>query len=139
MRSLLLTAAGAALALPLLMSAPADAIIMPAPAGVLRSAEFPSAAQPVHCLKYVHRHSRGHDLGLGCGEETETETVAPRPSGRGSGGAASPSTLPRVSAPAPVGRPPGNYVNPNNPQDRSGNSNPQDMRQPRAINPQDMR
>ena len=35
-------------------------------------------------------------------------------------------------------RPPGNYFNPSNPQDRSGNSNPQDMTQPRAINPQDM-
>jgi hypothetical protein len=49
-------------------------------------------------------------------------------------------TTPRgVGAPSLVGRPPGNFINPSNPQDRSGSSNPQDMTQPRAINPQDMR
>jgi hypothetical protein len=35
-------------------------------------------------------------------------------------------------------RPAGNVFNPSNPQDRSGNSNPQDMTQPRSFNPQDM-
>jgi hypothetical protein len=137
MRSLLLTAAGTVLALPLLMTASADAITVPALAGALLGADSPSVAQPVHCLNYAHRHSRGHEMGLGCGDEGET--VAPEPRRRGSGGAANPITLPRVSAPAPVGRPPGNYVSPINPQDRTGNSNPQDMRQPRVINPQDMR
>ena len=38
-----------------------------------------------------------------------------------------------------AGPSPGNFFNPSNPQDRSGSSNPQDMTQPRAINPQDMR
>jgi len=31
--------------------------------------------------------------------------------------------------------PPDNFINPSNPQDRSGSSNRQDMTQPRAINP----
>ena len=126
MRSLLLTAAGAVLAVTLLMTAPADAIAMLALAGALRSAESPNIAQGVHCLNYAHRHSRGHDMGLGCGDEGET--VAPEPRRRGSSGSVSPITLPRVTAPAPVGRAPGNYVSPTNPQDRSGNLNPQDMR-----------
>jgi hypothetical protein len=37
---------------------------------------------------------------------------------------------------ATVGRSPS--INSSNPQDRSGSSNPQDLTQPRAINPQDM-
>jgi hypothetical protein len=37
-----------------------------------------------------------------------------------------------------IGSSHGNFFNPSNPQDRSGNSNPQDMTQPRAINPQDV-
>jgi len=51
------------------------------------------------------------------------------------------STTPGLTDPSPlngatVGRSPG--INSSNPQDRSGSSNPQDMTQPRAINPQDM-
>ena len=136
MRALPLTAAGVGLALSLLATAPAGAITMPTLTGVRQSADSLSLVEPVHCLNYVHRHSRGHDYSLGCGDDTQTIVPSPR---IGSGGAASAGNLPRVTAPAAVGRPPGNYVNPNNPQDRSGSSNPQSMTQPRAINPQDMR
>jgi hypothetical protein len=51
------------------------------------------------------------------------------------------STPPGLGGPSPpngatTGRSPG--INPSNPQDRSGGSNPQDMTRPRASNPQDM-
>jgi hypothetical protein len=50
-----------------------------------------------------------------------------------------PVPLPAPTLPPVVRGRSGNYFNPNNPQDRSGNLNPQDMTQPRAFNPQDMR
>ena len=49
------------------------------------------------------------------------------------------SSPPQEYRPNRIGRSPGNFFNPSNPQDRSGSSNRQDMTQPRAINPQDMR
>jgi hypothetical protein len=51
-----------------------------------------------------------------------------------------PNTTPGITTPAPsdgatTGRGPG--INPSNPQDKIGRSNPQDMTAPRAKNPQD--
>jgi hypothetical protein len=93
--------------------------------------------ETVHCRKYVHRHRRGHARGRGC--DVGTDAAVRRPAAkRGSGGVYAPAPLKLAPLPQ-VGRPPGNYVNPSNPQDRSGGSNPQDMTQPRAFNPQDMR
>jgi hypothetical protein len=138
MRSHLFSLSGsAALALILLAISPADAITITAPAEVRRASAALDMTEAVHCRDYVHRHKHGHARGLGC--DVETDVIAPRsPVTRGSGGAYNPAPL-VVEPLRPVGRPPGNYVNPSNPQDRSGNLNPQDMTQPRAFNPQDMR
>jgi hypothetical protein len=138
MRSHLFTCA-AALALVFLAISPANPMTITAPAETRRASDALDLTEAVDCRDYAHRHKRGHARGLGC--DVETEVIAPRSPGvvtRGSGGAYNPAPL-VVEPLRPVGRPSGNYFNPSNPQDRSGNSNPQDMTQPRAFNPQDMR
>jgi hypothetical protein len=132
MRSLLLSVAGAAIGLILLATPPAGSITLTTPAGVRPAADALDLTEAVHCRKYAHRHKRGHGWSRGC----RVRAVAPRRSGvvvRGR------STVPRSGLSAPIGRSPGNFINPSNPQDRSGSSNRQDMTAPRAINPQDMR
>jgi hypothetical protein len=136
MRRYLLSPAGSAgLALILLAIFPAGAMPIAAPAAALRAAAALDLTEAVHCRKYVHRHRRGHARGRGCDEDAD---AARRPATRGSGGVYAPAPLKLAPLPQ-AGRPPGNYFNPSNPQDRSGGSNPQDMTQPRAFNPQDMR
>jgi hypothetical protein len=137
MRSHSFTTTGSAgLALILLTMSPANAITITAPAELRRASDALDLTQAVDCRKHPHRHKHGHAWSRGC--DVETEIIPPRPVTRGSGGAYAPAPL--VVAPlSPVGRPPGNYFNPSNPQDRSGNSNRQDLTQPRAFNPQDMR
>jgi hypothetical protein len=131
MRPLLLTlTAGAGLGLIFFTTAPAVSITITTPAGVRQAADTLDLAEAVHCRRYAHRHRRGHGWSRGC----RKVIIVPR----GSGGVVR-GELPRTRPLAPVGRPAGNFFNPNNPQDRSGNSNPQDMTQPRAFNPQDMR
>ena len=131
---LLRAAASAGLALVLFSTSPASAITIVTPAGIRQAADTLNLTEAVHCRRYLHRHKQGYPLSRGCGGGADA--LGPGISGAGVG---SPATLPRVSAPLPVGRPSGNYVNPSNLQDRSGNLNPQDMTQPRAFNPQDMR
>jgi hypothetical protein len=138
MRSLLLTlTAGAGLIF--LATVPASAITIATPAGVRHAADTLGLAETVHCRKYSHRHKRGHGWGRGCrGSAVSTGTrrrsgVAVRDGGRSS------ITSPGARVLSPLRRSPGSFVNPSNPQDRSGGSNRQDMTQPRAINPQDMR
>jgi hypothetical protein len=126
MRSHLLTVVAASLGLVFLTTFPANSITVTTPAGVGQAVGVLDLTEAVHCRKYAHRHRRGHGWSRGCRAS------------RGSGGVVR-GVLPSVTPLSPVGRPPGNYFNPNNPQDRSGNSNPQDMTQPRAFNPQDMR
>jgi hypothetical protein len=130
MRSPLLTIIATVLGLIFLSTFPANSITVTTPAGVGQAADVLDLTGAVHCRRYSHRHRRGHGWSRGCRAVINT----PRGSGIVVRGA-----LPRVRPLLPVGRPPGNYFNPNNPQDRSGNSNPQDMTQPRAFNPQDMR
>jgi hypothetical protein len=129
MRSLLLTVIATGVGLVFLSTSPANSITVTTPAGVGLAADALDSAEAVHCRRYSHRHRRGHGWSRGC----RAVTVP-----RGSGGVVR-GALPRTRPLAPVGRPAGNYFNPSNPQDRSGNSNPQDMTQPRAFNPQDMR
>ena len=126
MRVRLLTVIASGLGLIFVATFPANAITLSTPSGVGQAADVLDLTEAVHCRKYAHRHRRGHGWSRGCRAS------------RGSGGVVR-GVLPRVMPLSPVGRPPGNYFNPNNPQDRSGNSNPQDMTQPRAFNPQDMR
>jgi hypothetical protein len=136
MHSPLLTVAGAGLGVILLATSPANAITLTAPSGVRLAAAPLALIEAVHCRRYLHWHSREQRRSRGCGDDTQSD------SGRGSGVARAGvgiSTLPRVGAPASSVRSPGNYRNPSNPQDRSGSSNRQDMMQPRAFNPQDMR
>ncbi len=133
MRSHLLTiTAGAGLALSLLAAPPAHSITITTPAGVRQAADALDLIEAVHCRKYLHRHKNEQRRSRGCGEATRTKP-------RGSGGAAPASLITPLPPLAPIGRPAGNYLNPMNPQDRSGNLNRQDMTQPRAFNPQDMR
>jgi hypothetical protein len=127
---LLTVTASAGLALIFLTTRPANAITTVAPAGLGRAAAALDLTEAVHCRRYAHRHRRGHGWSRGC----RAAIIVPR----GSGGVVR-GTLPRVMPLAPVGSPSRNFFNPSNPQDRSGNSNPQDMTQPRAFNPQDMR
>ena len=122
-------------ALVFLAISPANSITITAPAEARRASDALDLTEAVDCRDHAHRHKRGHARGLGC--DVETDVIGPPGSGvvpRGSGGAYNPAPL-VVEPLRPVGRPPGNYVNPSNPQDRSGNSNPQDMTQPRAFNP----
>jgi hypothetical protein len=60
----------------------------------------------------------------GTGPSTESSTI----------GQANPSLTPASPGGVPVGRAPG--VNPNNAEDMTSRSNPQDMTQPNASNPQ---
>ena len=133
MRSHLLTiTAGAGLALSLIAAPPARSITITTPAGVRQAADALDLIEAVHCRKYLHRHKNEQRRSRGCGEATRTKP-------RGSGGAAPASLITPLPPLAPIGRPAGNYLNPMNPQDRSGNLNRQDMTQPRSFNPQDMR
>jgi hypothetical protein len=136
MRLLLLTVTGAGLGLSaFLASPPAAAITITTPAGVRPAVAELAIIEAVHCRRYRHWHEDGQGWSRGCGAGGQTGILRPSDSGR----TVAPITLPKVGAPAPVGRPAGNYYNPSNPQDRSGSSNRQDMTQPRAFNPQDMR
>jgi len=128
--------AAAGLGLILLATSPAGAVTLATPAGLRAAADTLGVVDAVHCRRYPHRHKDGHGWGRGCGDAT-------RPITRGSGdiyraGLGGPLLLPRMGSPSSTVRPTGNYYNPANPQDRSGNSNRQDMLQPRKINPQDM-
>jgi hypothetical protein len=132
MRSLLLkVAASAGLGLILLTTTPANSITITTPAGVRQAADGLDLAEAVHCRKYSHRHKRGHGWGRGCrAKAAKAVSTGPQRSGVvGSGG----------SIIAPAGG--GTTVRPNwsNPQDRIGKGNPQDLTQPRSINPQDRR
>ena len=130
MRSLLLTmTVGAGLGL-IFLTFPVNAITITTPAGVRSAADALDLSEAVHCRKYSHRHKRGHGWSRGCRAKAKAAIVTPR-SGMGTG---STITRPGTIAPSP---PPG--VNPSNRQDLPGRSNPQDMTQPRAINPQDLR
>ena len=134
MQSNLLTmTASACLALIFLASSPANSITITMPASVRQATDALELTEAVHCRSYPHRHRHGQRWSRGC--RVGAESVAPRRFQRGR----SVSTVPGVRPPSPVGRSPGNFINPSNPQDRSGSSNRQDMSQPRAINPQDMR
>ena len=136
MRPLLLTMTATAGLVIFLTTSPANSITISAPAGIRQAADALDLTEAVHCRKYSHRHRHGHGWSRGC--RVGAVSIGPRRSGvvvRDR----STTTTPGVSAPSLVGRPPGNVINPSNPQDRSGSSNPQDMTQPRAINPQDMR
>jgi hypothetical protein len=130
MRTFLLTVtASAGLALILLATSPANSITITTPAGARQATDELDLTEAVHCRRYPHRHRRGHGWSRGC----QAVNIVPRSSGVVRG------AMPGVRPLSPVGRPPGNYINPSNRQDRSGSSNPQGMTQPRAINPQDMR
>jgi len=129
MRPLLLTMTASVGLVIFLTTTPANSITITAPAGIRQAADALGLTEAVHCRKYSHRHRHGHGWSRGC--RVGAVSIGPRRSTvvvRGG------STTPSL-----VGRPPGNFINPSNPQDRSGSSNRQDMTQPRAINPQDMR
>jgi hypothetical protein len=133
MRSHLLTvAAGAGLALSVLAATPAVAITSTTPAGIRQAADALDPTQAVHCRDYLHRHKNERKRSYGCAEG-ETPPVR-----RGSS-STPPSLDPGLLPLAPASRPAGNFVNPMNPQDRSGTSNPQNLTTPRSFNPQDMR
>jgi hypothetical protein len=136
MRSLLLTVAGAGLIF--LATSPANSITTTTSTGVRQAADALRPTEAVHCRRYLHRHSNEHGRSRGCG--VEPVATDPQPfGGVVRAGAGVRSSAPRLSAPSTVGRSPANIFNPSNPQDRSGGSNRQDMTQPRAFNPQDMR
>ncbi len=136
MRSLLTGSAG--LALIFLTMSPANSITITAPAAARQASDALDLTEAVHCRKYLHQHKLDHAWGRGC--DVEIDVDGPRRSGVVSRGGGTYNPAPLGVAPlAPIGRPAGNYINPNNPQDRSGNLNPRDMTQPRVINPQDMR
>jgi hypothetical protein len=133
MRSHLLTmTASVGLALVFLTTCPAHSITITTPAGVRQATNASDLTEVVHCRRYSHRHRNGHRWSRGC--EVKAAITSSRRSGVGTRNI----TAPLRPLPS-VGRSPGNFYNPKNPQDRSGNSNPQDMTQPRALNPQDMR
>jgi hypothetical protein len=151
MRPFLLTVAtGTSLGLSLLTTSPGNSMTIAAPMGLRPAVQALALTEAVHCRRYPHWHAKGHRWGRGCtldvGDEPPRSGVA-RASVRGSTGlgvrsstgVGSTTGLPRTSAPAGVARQPGNFLNPSNPQDRSGASNRQDMTQPRSMNPQDMR
>jgi len=139
MRSLLLMAvASAGLGLSCLGTSPANAIITAAPTGFRQAAVASSLTEAVHCRRYRHWHRNAQEWSYGC----DIGPVVTDPqSGSGVARAAVGvrGSTPRLSSPSAAGRSPGNFVNPGNLQDRSGGSNRQDMTQPRAFNPQDMR
>jgi hypothetical protein len=138
MRSLLLTmTASAGLGLIFFATSPANSITITTPAGVRQVADGLDLTEAVHCRRYPHRHRHGHRWSRGC--RVGAVAIGPRRSGVVVRDRA---RTPGVRAPllyngTTAGRPPRN--NPSNPQDRSGSSNPQDLTQPRAINPQDLR
>jgi hypothetical protein len=138
MRSHLLTvAASAGLALISLTASPANSITITTPAGVRQATDALQLSEAVHCRGYAHRHKHGHRWSNGCGIGAVTtglrrSRVVVRDGGRN-------LVTPGVPAQSLTGRSPGNFSSPSNPQDRIGNTNRQDMTQPRAINPQDMR
>jgi hypothetical protein len=143
MQSNLLTmTASAGLALIFLTTLPANSItIATSLVGVQQASDALELTEAVHCRTYPHRHRRGHGWSHGC--RVEAEIVRPRRSHRGRSvttvpGIRAPSAA-GIRAPSAAGRSPSNFINPSNPQDRSGSSNRQDLTQPRAINPQDMR
>jgi hypothetical protein len=138
MRSHLLTVtAGAGLALIFLTASPANSITITTPAGVRQAADALHVTEAVHCRGYLHRHKPGHRRSRGC--DIGAVTTGPRRSGVVVRDGGKSFTTPGAPAQSLTGRSPGNAFNPSNPQDRSGSSNRQDMTQPRAINPQDMR
>jgi hypothetical protein len=139
MRSLLLIATTiASLAMIVLTISPAHSITISTPTGVRQATGVLHLTEAAHCRRYAHRHRHGHAWSRGCRDEAVTH--APRRAGLvGRPGGRIPNAAPGGVVTAPTGRSPGNYFNPNNPQDRSGNFNRQDMTQPRAFNPQDMR
>lgn len=142
MRSHFLTVtASAGLALIFLTASPANSITITTPAGVRQATDALRLTEAVHCRAYLHRHKLGQRRSHGCG--VGAVTTGPRRSGvvvRDSGRKfTTPGVPARVPAQSLTGRSPGNFVNPSNPQDRSGSTNRQDMTQPRAFNPQDMR
>ncbi len=137
MRSLLLgVAASAGLGLVCLAASPASSITIARPTDARQAVDSLNLTEAVHCRRYAHWHRQGHDWSRGCG--VDTVVTDPQPSS-GVARAGVGSSAPRLGAPATAGRSPGNVFNPSNPQDRSGSSNRQDMTQPRAFNPQDMR
>jgi hypothetical protein len=139
MHPLLLTvAAGAGLGLIVLTTSPADSITITTPTAVRQTADALALTEAVHCRRYLHWHRNGHGWSRGCSVEPVV-VDPPAADGVVRAGPRSFGAAPRIGAPSAVGRPPGSSINPSNPQDRSGSSNRQDMMQPRAINPQDMR
>jgi hypothetical protein len=139
MRSHLLgMAAGAGLGLIFLGTSPAGAITVATPTGLRQAADALGLTDTVHCRRYLHRHRNEQGRSRGCGAAPAVTDVQPS-RGVARAGVGVRSSAPRLSTPATAGRPPANFFNPGNPQDRSGGSNRQDMTQPRAFNPQDMR
>ena len=138
MRShLLIVTASAGLALISLTASPANSITITTPAGVRQATDAMHLSEAVHCRGYPHRHKHGHHWSRGCGVGAVTtgprrSRVVVRDGGRN-------LITPGVPAQSLTGRSSGNFSSPSNPQERSGNTNRQDMTQPRAINPQDMR
>jgi hypothetical protein len=138
MRShLLAVAACAGLGLISLATFPANSITNATPAGVRQAADALRLTEAVHCRRYLHRHRNEQGRSRGCGAAPVVTDSKPS-SGVVRAGVGVRSSAPRLGAPSTVGRP-ANFFNPSNPQDRSGGSNRQDMTQPRAFNPQDMR
>ena len=134
---LLTVTASAGLALIFLTASPANSITITTLAGVRQAADALHLTEAVHCRGYSHRHKQGHRWSRGCG--VGAVTTGPRPSGVVVRDGGRNFTTQGVPAQSLIGRSPGNYSNPSNSQDRSGSSNRQDMTQPRAFNPQDMR
>ena len=139
MRSLLLgLAASAGLGLVPLATSPANSITITAPTSVRQAIDALNLTETVHCRRYLHSHKNVQGRSRGCGDDPVV--VDPQPSdGVVRAGVGVRGTAPRLGAPSTVGRSPGNFSNPGNPQDRAGSSNRQDMTQPRSFNPQDMR
>jgi hypothetical protein len=134
---LLTVTASAGLALIVLTASPANSITITTLAGVRQAADALHPTEAVHCRGYPHRHKYGHRWSRGC--DVGAVTASPQRSGVVVRDGARSFTTPGVPAQSPMRRSPGNFLNPSNPQDRSGSSNRQDMTQPRAVNPQDMR
>jgi hypothetical protein len=140
MRPLLLTVtASASLGLVFLTTFPANSFPITTPTGVRQATDSLDLTEAVHCRRYPHRHRHGHRWSRGC--RVGEVIVEPRRSGGVVRAHRSRNITmqPGVRALSPVGRSPSNFLNPSNPQDRSGGSNRLDMTQPRAINPQNMR
>jgi hypothetical protein len=132
MRSLLLTATtGAVFGFLALTVTPATSMTISTPTGVRQAADALGMSEFVHCRAYAHRHRYGHRWSDGCGGKARRR--------RGSSDIVVPAPLPAPTLPPIVRGPSGNFFNPMNPQDRSGNLNPQDRTTPRSFNPQDMR